>query len=79
MGFMESAVVVYLREIYYPDGFDFPLKVIDGSIGITEILREAATMIMLIAAGIIAGEQKLKNLGFLFSALLCGIFSTIFF
>ncbi|MBK6345555.1 MAG: hypothetical protein IPF68_06380 [Bacteroidales bacterium] len=25
MGFMESAVVVYLRALYYPDGFVFPL------------------------------------------------------
>jgi len=26
MGFLESAVVVYLRELYYPEGFAFPLK-----------------------------------------------------
>ena len=38
MGYMESAVVVYLREIYYPEGFDFPLKPISQNIAITEIL-----------------------------------------
>ncbi len=64
MGFMESAVVVYLREIYYPDGFDFPLKPIGQNIGITEILREAATLIMLIASGIIAGRTKTEKFGF---------------
>ena len=28
MGFLEAAVVVYLREIIYPEGFYFPLKAI---------------------------------------------------
>ena len=28
MAFVESAVVVYLRVIYYPEGFTFPLKLI---------------------------------------------------
>ena len=26
MAFVESAVVVYLRAIFYPEGFSFPLK-----------------------------------------------------
>jgi hypothetical protein len=30
LAFIESAVVVYLREIYYPDGFSFPLELIDN-------------------------------------------------
>ena len=64
MGFMESAVVVYLRELYYPEGFDFPLKPIGQNIGITEILREAATLIMLITFGIIAGRTKTEKFGF---------------
>ena len=25
MAFLESAIVIYLRRIYYPYGFDFPL------------------------------------------------------
>ncbi len=47
MGFLESAVVIYLRAIYYPEGFDFPLKIIEDPIAVTEIIREAATIIML--------------------------------
>ncbi|MGA2506072.1 MAG: hypothetical protein ABSF80_01170 [Chitinispirillaceae bacterium] len=27
-GFLELVVVVYLREIYYPEGFRFPLQII---------------------------------------------------
>ena len=57
MAFLESSVVVYLRALYYPDGFDFPLKTIDENIALTEVLREFATLIMLLGAGIIAGKN----------------------
>jgi hypothetical protein len=64
MGFMESAVVVYLRKIYYPDGFVFPLQTIDGKIAFTEIFREAATITMLLTVGILAGRTKTERFGF---------------
>jgi hypothetical protein len=64
MGYMESAIVVYLRKIYYPEGFRFPLTPIEISIGATEILREAATLIMLITIGIAAGKTKLQRFSF---------------
>ncbi|MFU8844039.1 MAG: hypothetical protein ACNA7V_09560 [Bacteroidales bacterium] len=64
MGFMETAVVVYLREIYYPEGFAFPLQPIDKGIAVTEILREAATIIMLICTGIFTGRSKTEKFGF---------------
>lgn len=57
MAFIESAVVVYLREIYYPEGFAFPLAPIDLYIAITELLREAATIIMLLVVGWITGKN----------------------
>jgi len=64
MGYLESAVVVYLRRIYYPEGFDFPLKAIEPGIGLTEILREAATLIMLAGAGILTGRTRTEKFGF---------------
>ena len=65
MAYLESAVVVYLRALYYPQGFDFPLKAIpSGMLGI-EIGREAATLVMLIA------------IGFLFAHTAPGRFATI--
>jgi len=64
MGYMESAIVVYLRKIYYPEGFNFPLTPIETHIGLTEILREAATLIMLITIGIVAGKTKLQRFSF---------------
>lgn len=56
MGYMESSIVIYLRKIYYPDGFGFPLAPLDTSIGLVEVLREAATMIMLLAIGVLVGR-----------------------
>lgn len=54
MGFLETAVVIYLRELYYPQGFAFPLKSMPVHIIITELLRELATVIMLLYIGILS-------------------------
>ncbi len=64
MGFMESAVVIYLREIYYPSGFRFPLIPIPQRLAVVEILREAATIIMLVCVGYFAGKTKLQRFAF---------------
>ena len=58
MAFLESAVVVYLRDIYYPEGFVFPMKPVSNAHTIVEILREAATIIMLISVGFFACKDK---------------------
>ena len=47
MGILEAIVVVYLRRIYYPDGFGFPLTVMDAEVLRIEIIREAMTLMML--------------------------------
>jgi hypothetical protein len=60
MAYLETAVVIYLRELYYPGGFNFPMKSMPDNITLTEILREAATMIMLMTIGMLAGK-KLKD------------------
>lgn len=58
MGFLEGAVVIYLRELYYPDGFTFPLKIsFAPHIALTELAREFATIIMLISIGILVGKN----------------------
>lgn len=52
---IESAVVVYLRELYFPEGFGFPLKFFKPSLYIVEILREIATIIVLAAVAHLSG------------------------
>jgi hypothetical protein len=64
MGYLESSVVVYLRGLYYPEGFAFPLKMMDARIALTEIFREFATLVMLVSTGIIAGRSRLERFGF---------------
>ena len=79
MAFLESSVVVYLRALYYPDGFNFPLKAIDANIALTEIIREAATLIMLVGAGIIAGKNFLQRFAyFIYVFAIWDIFYYIF-
>jgi hypothetical protein len=64
MGFMESAVVIYLRELYYPKGFQFPLTPITPLLSVVELLREAATIIMLACIGGIAGKTFAQRFSF---------------
>jgi len=56
MGYLESSVVVYLRELYYPEGFNFPLKVMAQEIAVTELYREAATLVMIFAVSVLAAK-----------------------
>lgn len=64
MGFMESAIVIYLRELYYPNGFCFPLVPVRLDITFVEFIREAATIIMLLIIGIISGRNTAERLSF---------------
>jgi hypothetical protein len=64
MGYLEAAVVVYLRELYYPEGFDFPLKELDLHVMTVELLREAATMVMLLSIGFIAASRTIERLAY---------------
>lgn len=61
MGFLEAIVVVYLREIFYPGGFQFPLVIIPPDIYNIEILREVTTIVMLICVGLLAGKTKYEK------------------
>lgn len=79
MGYLESAVVVYLRTLYYPDGFPIPVKIgiipirftripefearMPQSILRTEIGREVATIVMLACLALLVGETSLQVLG----------------
>lgn len=79
MGYLESAVVVYIRHIYYPEGFDFPLRPLDKQIIITEVFREVATLFMLMAIGFIASRKPLQRFAwFIFSFAVWDIFYYVF-
>jgi hypothetical protein len=56
MALVEAAIVVYLRALYYPEGFAFPLKMMTLRHIIIELGREAATIFMLVAVAAISGR-----------------------
>ncbi len=58
MAYLEATVVVYLRELFYPLGFEFPLQDIPQKIYLVELGREAATIIMLWAVSGIRNRNR---------------------
>ena len=79
MGFLETSVVVYLRKLYYPEGFKFPLIPVTRDIATTEFFREIATIIMLIGAGVMAGKNTVQRfVFFLYSFAIWDIFYYVF-
>lgn len=64
--YIESAVVVYLREIFHPDGFTFPMQVFDLTatgrrLLLTEVGREAAALVLLLTAAWFFGNTHQKR------------------
>ena len=79
MGYLESAVVVYLREIYYPLGFAFPISPLSEKIALTEIFREVATLVMLVSIAFLAGRTTRQRFAwFIYAFGVWDIFYYIF-
>ncbi len=62
--FVESAVVTYLRAIYYPNGFCFPLTLITDQHTVVELVREFSTIVMLVAVGLLAGTSRWQKFSY---------------
>lgn len=62
-GLVEAVVVIYLRIHFYPEGFYPPLKIIPTRILYIEVVREVATVVMLVAIGIMIGRTRLAKFG----------------
>jgi len=68
-GYIEAAVVVYLREIFYPDGFDFPLSIstidsISRRLLLTEVGREAATLVLILTGARLFGRNLRQRVAY---------------
>ncbi len=77
MAFVESAVVVYLRAIYYPSGFSFPITIIPDRMAGIEVGREAATLLMLLAVSVLAGSDRWER--FLCFCLAFGVWDIFYY
>jgi hypothetical protein len=77
MGLLEAVVVLYLREILYPSGFAFPLVPIPPRLALAEVLREAATLVMLLAVAALAGRTFVDR--FFVFAMLFGVWDLVYY
>lgn len=76
-GVIEAAVVVYLREISYPEGFAFPLKEIPRALLVTELVREAATILLLLGVAQLAVRGALRR--FAVFAFCFGVWDLVYY
>ncbi|MFC1823490.1 hypothetical protein ACFL9T_12340 [Thermodesulfobacteriota bacterium] len=81
---VESSVVVYLREIYYGGSFTFPIvtdwaqgKLLVDDLMKIELGREIATILMLVAVGCAAGKRGLDK--FCFFMMAFGIWDIFYY
>jgi hypothetical protein len=81
---VESAVVVYLRTIYFDGGFRFPLAInyengkhVFNPLVRIELGREIATIIILLAVGILAGKKRFHQ--FCFFMIAFGVWDIFYY
>lgn len=79
MGYFEASVVVYLRAIYRPEGFVFPLDTLtDYKIGV-EAFREIASIAMIISVAALSGRRFWERFAcFMFIFAVWDIFYYVF-
>jgi len=77
MGLLEAAVVVYLRRLFYPGGFAFPLVTLPADVMGVETMREAATLVMLWAVAALSGRTGWER--FAFFAWLFGLWDVAYY
>jgi hypothetical protein len=80
MGYLESAVVIYLRQTAFGNSIQvFPMRFLEPRLGGIELAREAATIIMLLTVGYLAGKNRFQQLMFfIYSFAIWDIFYYMF-
>ncbi|MDD5327617.1 MAG: hypothetical protein PHY02_07370 [Phycisphaerae bacterium] len=67
--YIEASVVVYLREIFHPSGFTFPLIEFGNNplwrrLLLTETGREAATLVLILSSSWLFGQNRRQRFAF---------------
>jgi hypothetical protein len=80
MAFLEAVFVIYLRKLYYQQGFGFPVIFpLDPFVYTLELFREFATIVMLVCIGLLVGKKVYEKLAYyLYSFAIWDIFYYIF-
>jgi len=77
MALVEAGIVIYLRALYYPEGFSFPLKIITTRHFIFELAREAATIVMLISVSALIAKTFWEK--FAYFLILFGLWDIFYY
>lgn len=77
MAYLESAVVVYLRNLYGITDYALGIPPFNDAISIIEIGREIATLVMIMAVGWATGKSFQDRLGYAF--LIFGIWDIFYY
>jgi hypothetical protein len=76
-GLLEAAVVVYLRALYYPEGFRFPIVIIPVHVFLVEVSREMMTLLMLLSVAMLAARDAMDR--FLVFGFLFGVWDIVYY
>ncbi len=68
-GYIEAAVVVYLRGLFHPSGFTFPMEVFDATpqakrLMLTEVGREGATLVLILTGAWLFGSLRQERIAY---------------
>jgi hypothetical protein len=68
-GYIEAAVVVYLRRIFHPEGFTFPLTLfmvdpVSQKLLLTEVGREASTLVIILTSAWLFGRNLQQRVAY---------------
>jgi hypothetical protein len=75
--YIEAAVVAYLRTIYYPSGFNFPLVMQYDRNLVIEFFRELATLIILVSSGWLLSKKFWE--GFAYFLIIFGVWDIFYY
>jgi hypothetical protein len=75
--FIEASVVIYLRAIYYPQGFRFPLIRHYDIMLLIELIREFSTLIIIITAAALVSRKFWEGFGYFL--IIFGVWDIFFY
>jgi len=77
MAYFEAAVVVYLRRLWELGALDVAVLSLSNRIVLTEVGREAASLVMIVSVAILVGRRSVERLGWV--AIVFGVWDLLYY